>query len=97
MDTQILIYLFATNLFNALNGQKRMLKDALKKKPNDILIMSDLKKVENDMHELQHVIRKTASVGIDFLAGSYALKFQALIQQKPAPKGENGKEIIMTP
>lgn len=95
MNEQILVYLLASDLGGQLRQVLNMKRQELIKKPGDILLSADIRKLTNDLTEITIVANKVGESCIQLLSVNYGCKFQFMVPEKK-PSGVDGKEIKLT-
>lgn len=96
MNEQILIYLLCTDLSAQLNQILHMKRSQLKSKPGDIPLSADIRKLQNDIAEVNRVANQNVEGCVQFLAVTYSCKFQFMVPEEKKPTGVDGKEIKLT-
>lgn len=96
MNEQILVYLLCADMSAQLNNILNMKLHQLKGKIGDITLSADIKRLRNDIKEINRVANSHTDNIISFLSTNYGCKFQFMVPEEKKPTGIDGKEIKLT-
>lgn len=97
MNEKILVYMLCANLSDQLTRILQMKRQQLAGKPGDIQLSADIRKLSNDVSEMNRVGNSVGEDCVSFLTNVYGCKFQFMVPAEKKPAGVDGKEIKLTP